>query len=1785
MAKLKQIVVDNFSYPFSGSHYLKIDAEGVIDANAAVTYGTTYGDETLVALPYLRNYVAAAIAAAGGSGGEGGQEISYTSPDNSITVDSTLKTLTINSDWISSAVKTFDWNGLLNNASKKVLSTLVSGWGFKTTDTQYTFDSTSLSTDLNTTPNTISVKSSYITNTILGIGTHSKGQVLKINNTNDGLQWGAAGIESVNLSDVNAGTDNSSKLITVGTGTTLTTSIGNGFVKVANGVVSYDNSTYLTTADLTQANIYAAVAAIIQKGTSHSGFDITKNSTAKTITITDTGDGSGGGGKTEDNVSTSGTTTTIGVKTDWLNGQILSYLSTLTHSSTNNTLKINDSNVVYWGQDYGGTGGDGNTTYTIVAGNSTGTKAVTNNGNSYITVKGSDGNNTQFVISGAQNVSVATDVNGNVTITGPNLADYFSTVSDFIDLTKKDYLIKVNSAGTGLDYVNYSTWKLTDTNSTYSAADTSLTFNPASQTAGSNTTIKVSEAWLTGKISSYLSGLDGAAAGQVLKINDSNNGFIWATVTTGGGADGNDWYKYSAADTSLTFNPTGSTNKGTTTIAVNTTWLAGWLNDNGYADTNDHMSTYMYVNTDWNGTGTPGNSTSDQADPYIFLVEKYGSTNTKTNSIQIKAGTDISVKAKNGVITIGFTNSSGYKTEDHDHTYSNGDSSLTFTPGSNETTTVVVNTTWLEGFLTDNNYTINSNISSLVKEYLSGITGHAANKILKINSSNNDFEWVTLDSGGDITSTYLLNNVTGKGAGKVLKINSSNDGLVWTNDEVGQSGSSDGNTTYSNGTGITLTGADADIDFGGNFSINTEWLDTYLNGKNYLTDHWVHYLRVNQGGANTIVSQQTSNTNTYLRLIENGSPVADKIQLSGGGTVSVSATNAGVITLSGKQYKLIVNDDLGTVSKTNASNPYIILNQGGTNVNDKVRLSGGTNIDISNTLANNVNTITISFNNPGYITSYAQMSSYLRVNYNGTDTTSKSNTTTYKDVYIVLNQGGTNREDKIKLVGTGGVSISNSYDGTNKINTITINSTDHTYEDDNRLTQLTGTNSNVFTIKPGANNQILSTTLVNSTLSAGWVNTPAWKTTDNDTRYKNETGDTSLIFGVNGTQTVDAQNAIKVNINWLNTQISNYITTNNIPTSHYNSYLYVGAKDGTTNGTTNTTTDTYLLHVENGVNNSQVKLAGTNINISSNGGTLTLSGAAPYVVGSDNTKYDFFAASNDYVAGDSKNSANGTTTLHLSGSDSTWDKVVISGQDGIEVGSNSAGNIILTGTYGLNVGKQSTSDPYPSIRLTTSNNVKDSITISGFNGISAGYGNTNLGLTIDETWFHDRMITADITYQSSLETLRQEILAENGDAFHNKLYLVPPITNIQATSAGNYSMRTAILDNIYKATVPGYKTYSVTTTGTDPAITAYVTVMDEDYYDGIRKDGYRTVRDVVAKLLTNGAYRGNTDINQISGFVNSKQNSTVSDSIYTTMSGTTLNSHAQSQMRYASESTVFKLEVNPEWIISRLCTAFTPFPGYDDNSSDNLSAISILNRRGVKGLYFDQYEQWRDNNAYPWEWRGNEDFPGVKQSESPQFWLSTYTASRGQENYYHHRLTIFPTWFGQNLHEHLTSNDSGISSNVYELNTDLKKEKNSCSLYHYYSDFGIDTNWLDNRISTVAASKVGTYNYTANSSNSFTLSYLSGDFLTGVTFDDTYARQALITKIPVGQGIIARFQFSANAAGAKIRFGGSSDTYNIIVAQANSTYYAGFVRYSDSKNVQCIGVRKVLGVKSQTANP
>lgn len=53
--KLKDIIVNNFTYPLTGSEYLKVLTNGVIDVNAAETYGTSYTDKRIVSLDYLQD--------------------------------------------------------------------------------------------------------------------------------------------------------------------------------------------------------------------------------------------------------------------------------------------------------------------------------------------------------------------------------------------------------------------------------------------------------------------------------------------------------------------------------------------------------------------------------------------------------------------------------------------------------------------------------------------------------------------------------------------------------------------------------------------------------------------------------------------------------------------------------------------------------------------------------------------------------------------------------------------------------------------------------------------------------------------------------------------------------------------------------------------------------------------------------------------------------------------------------------------------------------------------------------------------------------------------------------------------------------------------------------------------------------------------------------------------------------------------------------------------------------------------------------------------------------------------------------------------------------------------------------------------------------------------------------------------------------------------------------------------------------------------------------------------
>ena len=99
---------------------------------------------------------------------------------------------------------------------------------------------------------------------------------------------------------------------------------------------------------------------------------------------------------------------------------------------------------------------------------------------------------------------------------------------------------------------------------------------------------------------------------------------------------------------------------------------------------------------------------------------------------------------------------------------------------------------------------------------------------------------------------------------------------------------------------------------------------------------------------------------------------------------------------------------------------------------------------------------------------------------------------------------------------------------------------------------------------------------------------------------------------------------------------------------------------------------------------------------------------------------------------------------------------------------------------------------------------------------------------------------------------------------------------------------------------------------------------------------------------------------------------------------------------------------------------------------------------------------------------------------------------------------------------------------------------------------------------TSLTGRVGTFTV----ATTINLDYLSGDMLSGnTTIITNGARQIVVQNLPPGRGLIARFNFGISADGAKLRFGGSSDTYNILVAEAGTTYYIGFVRYSESTKI------------------
>jgi hypothetical protein len=86
---------------------------------------------------------------------------------------------------------------------------------------------------------------------------------------------------------------------------------------------------------------------------------------------------------------------------------------------------------------------------------------------------------------------------------------------------------------------------------------------------------------------------------------------------------------------------------------LDATKLSGTIPSSCYTDTNTHYTSHLYVGA----SGGTANATSATSNPYLLCVDD----STNRNSIQLKAGSNMSISATNGVVTFSATDTNTWR--------------------------------------------------------------------------------------------------------------------------------------------------------------------------------------------------------------------------------------------------------------------------------------------------------------------------------------------------------------------------------------------------------------------------------------------------------------------------------------------------------------------------------------------------------------------------------------------------------------------------------------------------------------------------------------------------------------------------------------------------------------------------------------------------------------------------------------------------------------------------------------------------------------------------------------------------------------------------------------------------------------------------------------------------------------------------------------------------------------------------------------------------------------------
>ena len=869
--------------------------------------------------------------------------------------------------------------------------------------------------------------------------------------------------------------------------------------------------------------------------------------------------------------------------------------------------------------------------YNFRVGNSNGAKAVTTNGNTYLTLMkdGAKLTTDQFKISGDPNIDVSTDANGNITIKG---------LESHIVVTSGNALTSKFATGNGTTYINL----------TEGLNSASQTVSGYIQLSG-NTNVQVS-ANASNQITISLK--DWTAGSQSVGLHDANaiktNG-VWYYTSNGPatsiGATTNDGALYTQAySTNWVGQIAQDYRDGDLFVRglSNGTWTS-WK---AIAAKNDLLKNHISVTSTSALTANAAGK-----NPWINLTEGTTDANQQVVSTPIQLsgdGTIIEVSADaNGHIRI---SGSPHYTVSSFVTSGNNIKYSTATTNSNTYINTLENgaikgSIQLSGAGTDHVYATATN-----KIYISGEPHLTANMRVSDtsgattskNNVNNPYILLTETSGTAVVRADRI-RLSGNSNTNIKNTYDSTNGIntiTFTDNEahvVVTSGSAlTGKfTTPNSATFINLTeGPTSANQTVRNFiqlsGANDVKISADASNKITIKDSYYNVRIGNSNGAKAA----TTNGNTYLTLMKDGAKLTtDQFKISGTKN-DVSTDGNGNITVTGWEAHAVVTSGNTLTSKfaTGNTNTYINLTEGlnstSQTVRDAIQLTGTRNVSVA---ATNGNKITIT--GPD-LSKHALTSDITHNHIYVTSTATLTANAEGKDPWINLTEGTTDANQKvvstaIRLSGVGTVAVSSNASGLIRISGAphyTVSSFVTSTAALKYSTATTNANTYINTTENGAIKGSIQlsgagTTHISAdasnkiTISGAYTNLRVNQGTTTENKSENSTTAQSTFIRLYEDNAyrddkilLSGTGSTKIANTYDSTKKVNVITFYSDNDTHKTAYLRIGAKDNSANTSTTFDQVSYLKVADNGtVSNIQLSGINQSFNTDTNG-ILTISG-------------------------------------------------------------------------------------------------------------------------------------------------------------------------------------------------------------------------------------------------------------------------------------------------------------------------------------------------------------------------------------------------------------------------------------------------------------------------------------------------------------------------------------------------------------------------------------------------